>query len=444
VKLDFVAQPYAEDESLYTLLREWLASADFDRLTAITAWATFGGIARVQDALEAFKARRGSCRAIVGVDEDGATEQGLRLAAELFDEAFVFYSGDGRTFHPKVYFLRGASRAVAFVGSNNLTPGGSYFNFEAAVGVDLDLSPNNPGDLDFLEQLEQYAAGLIGDADVCRDLKTDLEAILRDKRITIRDERQRRPGRGVDASDGVAPSEHETGADGVTSIFGRSRRRMAPHVPLPRPIPPATVIVTAPPGPMPPGPTPPGPTPPGPTPPGPTPPGPTPPGPTPPGPTPPGPTPAGPTPSPVIKRWHRPLDATGAQQPLQVGSNPTGNLRLAQAGHPLDQKTYFRQSFFGSVRWTSQPNTRGVLEECDVPFGVMVGGANLGTLTMRVSHADYRIAAQNNVPTVLHWGPLMATLVATSYVGQTVTLELRANGTFALTIQPMPTGTFIP
>jgi len=87
-----------------------------------------GGIVRVETDLKAFRDRKGTSRTIVGVDEGGATEQGLRLAAGLFDEAYVFYSGDGRTFHPKVYYLTGASRAVAFIGSNNLTPGGTFFN----------------------------------------------------------------------------------------------------------------------------------------------------------------------------------------------------------------------------------------------------------------------------------------------------------------------------
>jgi hypothetical protein len=437
VKVEFATQPYAENESLCAYLRKWLVCTDFDQFTAITAWATFGGIVRVEEELGAFRRRGGGSRAVVGVDEGGATEQGLRLAAELFDEPYVFFSGDGRTFHPKVYFLTGKDRAVAFVGSNNMTPGGFFFNFEAAVVIDLDLTPGHTDDARFVGQLETYVSGLLGDTEICRSLKTDLGAVLHDPKIVIRDERHRRPGRGPDAVEGTGSMDIDADAETEGSVFGRSHRAMIRSIPLPRPVPVGAVTAAAPavPAAAPPA-TPP----------------------TAPPATPPTTPPAAPATTPpaapattppaapatarsIARRWFRKLDATAAQQPLQVGSNPTGNLRLAQAGHPgLDQKVYFRRFFFGALPWSSSRNPKGVLEECQVTFDVTVNGRSLGEHTLRISHADYRIAAQNNVPTVLHWGSLMPVLTGTSYVGRTVTLECRSDGTYALFIELNATG----
>jgi len=39
-----------------------------------------------------------------------------------------------------------------------------------------------------LDQLDRYVEGLISDTAVCRDLNTDIEAILRDRKLAIRDE----------------------------------------------------------------------------------------------------------------------------------------------------------------------------------------------------------------------------------------------------------------
>jgi hypothetical protein len=51
----------------------------------------------------------------------------------------------GLTFNPRICFFRGAEVAEAFVGSNNLTVGGTEKNFEAAVRVELDVVADAAG-----------------------------------------------------------------------------------------------------------------------------------------------------------------------------------------------------------------------------------------------------------------------------------------------------------
>ena len=73
----------------------------------------------------------------------------MELALALFDRVYVTRE-PGITFHPKMYLFKGVNHAQAFVGSNNLTVGGTEKNFEAGVHFKFDL-PEDAADLAMLE-----------------------------------------------------------------------------------------------------------------------------------------------------------------------------------------------------------------------------------------------------------------------------------------------------
>jgi len=133
-------------------------------------------------------------------------------------------------------------------------------------------------------------------------------------------------------------------------------------------------------------------------------------------------------------RWWKKLKGSDAQQ-VADGTNATGKLRLAQARFPINHKTYFRNVFFGSATWAAVER-RGVLyEECSVPFQVTVHGTDLGQQVLRVDHAPHRVAEQNNVPTVLGWGPVLGRhLREHSEVDNWVAIERREDGSYSLAI----------
>ena len=84
--------------------------------------------------------RGGQVEIVVGIDEDVTTRQALELAVRFSTAAYVF-NNPATTFHPKVYLFEIPDRqAVTFVGSSNLTVGGLFTNYEANLGVDLDLT----------------------------------------------------------------------------------------------------------------------------------------------------------------------------------------------------------------------------------------------------------------------------------------------------------------
>jgi len=108
---------------------------------------------------------------------------------------------------------------------------------------------------------------------------------------------------------------------------------------------------------------------------------------------------------PVTRRWFR------ISTPQLLNSRRVaGVIRLAiygcrRAAIQGSTKSLLPPLFFGPLHWTSSKNTRGVLEECQVPFDVTVNGVSLGMMTLRVSHADYRVAAQNTFRPCSTGGP---------------------------------------
>jgi hypothetical protein len=145
----------------------------------------------------------------------------------------------------------------------------------------------------------------------------------------------------------------------------------------------------------------------------------------------------------VRRRWFTTLSASAAQHPPNPNSQLTGNLRLGQAGHGIDQTTYFRDELFAALGWIGDARPRGTREAAAVPMVVVIDGRTVGTRTFEVSHAPWREAGQHNVTTFLHLGAIATELSATNYAGRVLTLEQFASGDYRLTIDTAETGPFV-
>lgn len=418
MRVDLIGQPDATSSSLHEFLTGLLGDPEITRFVAVTAWINHRGLSRLVPALRSFRAR-GIAEVIVGIDEGGATEQGLRLAAIEFDRASVFFTSEDRTFHPKLYLGTGAEKALLFVGSNNLTPGGLFFNFEAALAIEVPLGVGATAqDTALAVAAESYVARLYDDTDVCKPLGPNLESIIRDPTYRVKDEAAPRARLGTSVVDPDADREPFQ----RSPLFGRSSRALKRRVPPGDPIPPSSVTNVAanaagrrvrsrPQGPV-----------------------------------------AG-TPAKgvnraavgarVQRRWFRPLDATAAQHPPDPASSPTGNLRLTQADHAIDQTSYFRTEFYGGAAWTGSAVPQGTRETALVPMEVVIDGRSLGAREFLVSHASWREAHQGNVTTVIHLSPIAAVLRNTNYTGRVVTLEQLVSGGYRIVIDTSETGPFV-
>jgi HKD family nuclease len=134
-------------------LRLNLASSDFTEMRMIVAFAKHGPLLRLVQDINRWKAAGRAVRAVFGVDQRGTSRQALEFALCNFRETYVAHVGNrpfSPTFHPKIYLFLGPNRAVAYIGSNNLTVGGTETNLECCIKLDLDLPPDEALNADLL------------------------------------------------------------------------------------------------------------------------------------------------------------------------------------------------------------------------------------------------------------------------------------------------------
>ena len=383
MRVKFVAQPFEDQANLLDFLNDGLPGAT--RFLAVVAWAKRSGLSRIREALQGLRSRGGSAVIVLGIDEGGATVQGLEDAIDLFDEAYVFHDRTGATLHPKMYIIETGATVLALVGSNNLTAGGLYFNYEAALTLELDLSDED--DRAVAAELRGYAQRLIADTQVCQRLTPEILAeLISDPRYGIQNEDTPR------TSDQAPTESDSTVSYRAGGLFGTSaeKKRSAPagvRRQRERNVPRQVAGIGS-----------------------------------------------------VIRRWSKRLTSSDAQKPTKQGTRPTGNMRLTRAGHPIDQKTYFREDFFRNANWVVRTGTR---EEAEVEFHVSIDGRLEGPIALMISHDPQRVAGQNNAPTFLHWARQLGQIFKeTDLAGRYITLDLLDSGEYRLVISEARPGPF--
>ena len=168
VRVDFLGQPFHDADQIGTVITAALEAGGRESMWVATAWGKRSGLSRIANSLSMFREGGGRTEIVLGVDEGGATKEGLELALALYDKAYVFHDPGSRTFHPKIYVVEGVSAATAVVGSSNTTKGGLYTNYEAAVSIDLDLGRED--DVAFLSSVRAYYDRLKALSDFCKQL----------------------------------------------------------------------------------------------------------------------------------------------------------------------------------------------------------------------------------------------------------------------------------
>lgn len=133
-------QPQGRNRLLNSL-QTHLQEERFTHFRMIVAFAKLGPLRRLEEDLEQFGNRGGTVQTIFGIDHHGTSLEALQFALEHFDETYVFHTHQpfSPTFHPKLYIFCGEEQSVAFVGSNNLTVGGTETNFESNVQIEMEL-----------------------------------------------------------------------------------------------------------------------------------------------------------------------------------------------------------------------------------------------------------------------------------------------------------------
>jgi HKD family nuclease len=355
MKVSFHAQPFLDFGGwTVTRLEEQLNKPEIVYLQMAVAWVKRSGLARLESAILGYRSRGGRSSVIIGIDEGGATLQGLHLAVDLFDEVFIFHDPSSRTYHPKVYVASGDVTAALLVGSNNMTAGGLFSNYEAAIRCDLELTDEE--DRRLLDQMISWFELLRSKEEVCKRLTPELlSTLISDRRYLVGDEdRPRREKRNLEGMrDGITV---DAPGNSIFSVPASLRSQMARIPVSPRRLVVAPRKARK-------------------------------------RPTPsvksqqqPIPTPRG-RPAPRVVWWKK-MSKSDAQHPTDPNTKRTGNLKLTQSGRDIDLETYFRNQMFGNLVWTREQTSRGVKETTEVTFDVLIDGRALdGQYTLKIDHA---------------------------------------------------------
>lgn len=143
MEIRYVSQP---EITLGSLIEAFLSRDKLpEKVTFVSAFVSLTTILRLEEKLLK-AADHGSVKLVVGVDLGGTSKEVLERLLGWRCESFVIHHSNPRhTFHPKIFLFEFEDESHLIVGSNNLTDGGLFSNFEAFSESTFDL-PDDDGE----------------------------------------------------------------------------------------------------------------------------------------------------------------------------------------------------------------------------------------------------------------------------------------------------------
>lgn len=130
---------------------------NYKSITIFSAFAKNSGVLRLKDTLVSFKKSGGYIKAFIGIDLDGTSYEALLNLYALCDELYVIHSENfSVTYHSKIYLLENDDKAWCAVGSNNLTGGGLWTNFESCSIQTYNLPEEKSGLENIYSVMKKY------------------------------------------------------------------------------------------------------------------------------------------------------------------------------------------------------------------------------------------------------------------------------------------------
>jgi hypothetical protein len=113
------------------------------RVIFVSAFAGLQTILRIKHLIAELCAKGSLVRFVIGIDMRGTSQEVLsELLSWNIEVRIVKHRRPGHTFHPKIYLLEWNDHAEIIIGSNNITDGGFYRNYEGCIRIFFDF----PGD----------------------------------------------------------------------------------------------------------------------------------------------------------------------------------------------------------------------------------------------------------------------------------------------------------
>ena len=344
----------------------------YKRVVFVSAFVALRTILRLRERLLS-QVENGACLCLtVGIDLGGTSREVLDELLRWNCGTFVFHNTIARaTFHPKIYLFESATAATLFVGSNNLTDGGFYTNYEAANRYDFEL----PADAVEYERIVRPLAPFLEPREstvqeVNKQLIETLvargelpsEAEARQRWRVQNEERQR-------VRENLPQSPFTPVAIPLPPLLPDALRREEPEPDAPQPSD-QPAVAQPPPYPV---------------------------------------SLAGQRQHPAgILVWRKTLSQTDALK-VNERSHHVGGVRLTQArfenppGVRIDQTTYFRR-LFANYHWEREPGRHKDQEHTFVAMRIIILGSDYRVRNFEVSHKPSGEAGQANYTTILRWG----------------------------------------
>lgn len=183
-----VNQPH--DKQLGIQLIEALESNEYQQLTIMVAYAKLSGVYRLLPYIERFHKNGGIVRIVVGIDQQNTTYDALLQLSKVSNVLSVFHSESiAQTFHIKCYWLKGERKSWYAIGSNNLTAGGLFSNYELCttntIEGDAAIAENDELELIYQTYAKQ-------DSVCSHEITDDFLLLLLEQNYVIKEIQQRK------------------------------------------------------------------------------------------------------------------------------------------------------------------------------------------------------------------------------------------------------------
>jgi len=146
MNVEYIVQP---DRQLGRILGTLLDTSPM-LVIFVSAFVGLQTIMRIKAQVSELKTNGSDIRFVLGIDLGGTSQEVLKeLLSWRIDVRIVKHRIPGHTFHPKLYLFKWENRAEIIIGSNNITEGGFFGNYEVAAWINYDL----PNDADKFEAI---------------------------------------------------------------------------------------------------------------------------------------------------------------------------------------------------------------------------------------------------------------------------------------------------
>lgn len=380
MNINLLGQGFEEKSanSVGNQLIKFFADKDFHTFTGISAFASQAGIRGLSKHIKTAKKHLNIITIVTGVDQKGTSKEALEELLALNINAFVFYQPSITIFHPKIYLFEGKDKCELIIGSSNLTSQGLFTNVEASLHVSIDNS--SASDRKIVEQLKEYFKGIFDHSDPnLKKLNKKLIADLVKAKVVPTEEERKA------AQDKAEKAERKETDNIISKIFPK---RAIAKIPSEfrgtrKPTTKTTAATAAAVGSV---------------------------------------TGKGELVWESGKLTERDLNI-----PKGSNTNPTGSMLFKKGKmEDIDQRHYFRDSVFSSLKWKrdTKPDTAH-LERAVATFKIVIEGKNEGTFKLTITHntrTDTRSYEQKNSMTQISWGDAKKVIAKDNLIGKSASL----------------------